>query len=77
MAVKDKIVCRYCRKNLASKDRALWPFCSERCKSLDFGGWVKGAYRVPGEEVEGVGGLGEDEQGEDELDESGEDEGGR
>jgi endogenous inhibitor of DNA gyrase (YacG/DUF329 family) len=23
------------------------PFCSERCKLLDFGAWVAEAYRVP------------------------------
>jgi len=23
------------------------PFCSERCKLIDFGAWASGAYRVP------------------------------
>lgn len=62
MGVKERIVCRYCRKNQASEDRAVWPFCSERCKSLDFGGWVMGNYRVPGENVEEVGVLPEDKR---------------
>jgi hypothetical protein len=27
---------------------ARWrPFCSERCKLIDFGAWASGAYRVP------------------------------
>jgi endogenous inhibitor of DNA gyrase (YacG/DUF329 family) len=25
------------------------PFCSERCKSLDFGAWASESFRVPGE----------------------------
>jgi hypothetical protein len=28
------------------------PFCSERCKSQDFGAWASEAYRVPGPAVE-------------------------
>ena len=24
-----------------------FPFCSERCKLIDFGAWATGAYRVP------------------------------
>lgn len=27
------------------------PFCSERCKLLDLGRWLEGAYRIPGEPV--------------------------
>ena len=27
------------------------PFCSERCKLLDFGAWVDGEYAVPAEEA--------------------------
>lgn len=33
----------------ASKYR---PFCSERCKMLDFGAWAAEAYRVPAVEVD-------------------------
>ncbi len=29
-------------------EAARWrPFCSERCKLIDFGGWASEAYRVP------------------------------
>jgi uncharacterized protein len=28
------------------------PFCSERCKLIDFGQWASEAYRVPVEEQE-------------------------
>lgn len=27
------------------------PFCSERCKLIDFGKWANEEYRVPGEEM--------------------------
>jgi len=27
-------------------DNACRPFCSERCRSLDFGAWASEAYRV-------------------------------
>jgi endogenous inhibitor of DNA gyrase (YacG/DUF329 family) len=29
-----------------SQDNAFRPFCSERCKNLDFGAWASEAYRV-------------------------------
>ncbi len=28
--------------------RAFRPFCSKRCKSVDLGNWVTGAYAIPG-----------------------------
>lgn len=28
------------------------PFCSERCKLIDFGQWATGAYRIPQEEAD-------------------------
>jgi endogenous inhibitor of DNA gyrase (YacG/DUF329 family) len=28
------------------------PFCSERCKLVDLGNWVTGAYRIAGKEDE-------------------------
>lgn len=38
---------------------AFRPFCSERCKMLDFGAWINGQYTIPavendldGEEIE-------------------------
>jgi len=30
-----------------SPDNPFRPFCSERCKNLDFGAWASEAYRVP------------------------------
>ena len=31
------------------------PFCSRRCAQIDLGRWLRGDYRVPGEEPAGVG----------------------
>ena len=28
------------------------PFCSERCKLIDFGAWASGRYAIPAEEPE-------------------------
>lgn len=27
------------------------PFCSERCKSVDLGGWLQESHRIPGIEL--------------------------
>ena len=47
--------CPTCRKSTpwsaANKHR---PFCSERCRLLDFGGWASESYRIPGEKLEDV-----------------------
>jgi endogenous inhibitor of DNA gyrase (YacG/DUF329 family) len=32
-----------------SASNAFRPFCSERCKNLDFGAWASEAFRVPTE----------------------------
>ena len=33
--------------SLYGPDNPYRPFCSERCKNLDFGAWASEAYRVP------------------------------
>jgi endogenous inhibitor of DNA gyrase (YacG/DUF329 family) len=35
-----------------STDNAFRPFCSERCKLIDFGQWATGGYRIPQEEAD-------------------------
>jgi endogenous inhibitor of DNA gyrase (YacG/DUF329 family) len=35
------------------------PFCSERCRQIDLGRWLKGAYHIPGRPP----GLGEEDDG--------------
>ncbi len=46
------IACRQCRKALQYRkisDLPYFPFCSERCKLLDLGGWLDEKHRIPGE----------------------------
>lgn len=40
--------CARCRAPIApDSDIRFRPFCSERCKLLDFGDWISGSYAVP------------------------------
>ena len=32
------------------------PFCSARCKQIDLGRWLGGAYRIPAEDQDGLSG---------------------
>ena len=47
--------CPLCGRETA--DRAHAPFCSDRCRTVDLGRWLNGAYRLPTEESS----TGEDE----------------
>ena len=42
--------CPTCHKPAAFKDNPFRPFCSERCKLIDFGAWVNEEYAVPAQE---------------------------
>jgi endogenous inhibitor of DNA gyrase (YacG/DUF329 family) len=47
--------CPICRRKMAGKSQAEWPqfpFCSERCKTIDLGRWLSGTYRLPAEDQE-------------------------
>ena len=39
--------CPQCGKPIVHAYR---PFCSERCKMVDLGGWLDGSYRLPSED---------------------------
>jgi len=39
--------CPTCNKAVEWRDNPFRPFCSERCKLLDFGHWADEDYRVP------------------------------
>ncbi|MDQ3687633.1 MAG: DNA gyrase inhibitor YacG, partial [Acidobacteriota bacterium] len=39
--------CPTCDKPVEWKDNPHRPFCSERCKLIDFGAWADGDYAVP------------------------------
>jgi endogenous inhibitor of DNA gyrase (YacG/DUF329 family) len=40
--------CPTCSKPAEWQDNPWRPFCSERCKLIDFGCWANEEYRVPG-----------------------------
>jgi uncharacterized protein len=43
--------CPTCDKPVEYRDNPWRPFCSERCKLIDFGRWTDEEYRVPGQRV--------------------------
>ena len=43
--------CPICGKPTEWQDNPTRPFCSERCKLLDFGAWANEEYAVPAEET--------------------------
>lgn len=44
--------CPTCEKLVAwVEDNPFRPFCSERCKLIDFGGWASEKNTIPGEPV--------------------------
>jgi endogenous inhibitor of DNA gyrase (YacG/DUF329 family) len=42
-----KVKCPKCRKETDYKGNEFRPFCSERCKLLDFGAWADEEYALP------------------------------
>lgn len=46
-----KVHCPQCNATIRwSTDNPYRPFCSERCKLIDFGQWATGSYRILQEE---------------------------
>ena len=44
------VACPTCKgKSLFAPSNAYRPFCSERCKNIDFGAWASEDFRVPTE----------------------------
>jgi uncharacterized protein len=41
-----KLRCPICKKVVQSSN-AEFPFCSERCRTIDLGKWASGAYVIP------------------------------
>ncbi len=40
--------CPICKKDARSREEnAVYPFCSQRCKTIDLGKWLNEEYRVP------------------------------
>lgn len=46
--------CPNCKSEALKEDNKSWPFCSSRCKEIDFGKWVKEEYKIAGKEGEAV-----------------------
>lgn len=46
-----KVYCPQCHAAMLwSTGNPYRPFCSERCKLIDFGQWATGSYRIPQQE---------------------------
>jgi len=46
------VKCPECGKSVEWCEQSTYrPFCSKRCKQLDFGGWASESFSIPGEEV--------------------------
>ena len=43
--------CPTCGRPVEWQDNPWRPFCSERCKLIDFGRWTDEEYRVPGQRI--------------------------
>jgi len=43
--------CPTCAKPIEWQDNPWRPFCSERCKLIDFDKWTSEEYRVPGQQI--------------------------
>ena len=52
--------CPICRRPAVPDFR---PFCSKRCREVDLGRWIEGAYRIPDDEAL----PGADENNQDEI----------
>ena len=46
-----QIKCPICKTQISYEGNEYRPFCSERCKLLDFGAWVEEEYALPVEET--------------------------
>lgn len=46
------IACPTCKTHSPWEGNPHRPFCSERCKLLDLGKWLREEYRIPAEEDE-------------------------
>jgi len=47
-----KVPCPTCRTPVDWDADTRWrPFCSERCKTIDLGGWLQEDNRIPGVEL--------------------------
>ena len=43
--------CPTCRKDVDRSESPAFPFCSERCRTIDLGNWLGETYRIPTRET--------------------------
>ncbi len=43
------VKCPTCRREIDWADSPFRPFCSDRCRLIDLGGWLSGQHAIPGE----------------------------
>ena len=49
MSKPREVACPACGKPARFEESNRWrPFCSERCRLTDLGGWASESYRIPG-----------------------------
>jgi uncharacterized protein len=46
------VACPQCGRKAEFTGNEFRPFCSERCKLIDFGAWADGEYSLPAETTE-------------------------
>ena len=54
--MKREVPCPRCGARREWSGNPWRPFCSERCKVIDLGGWLSGENAIPGEAAEDAGG---------------------
>ncbi|MDP2285372.1 MAG: DNA gyrase inhibitor YacG [Pseudohongiella sp.] len=48
-----RVNCPHCKEIVEWGEQSPWrPFCSERCKLIDFGEWANERHSIPGEPVD-------------------------
>ncbi|MCY3956216.1 MAG: DNA gyrase inhibitor YacG [Nitrospira sp.] len=40
-------LCPGCRFPVSESSTPFYPFCSERCRTIDLGAWLSADYRIP------------------------------
>jgi len=44
-----RVICPTCRRRIDWANAPHRPFCSERCRLIDLGGWLSERHAIPGE----------------------------
>jgi len=48
--MKKMFSCPICKRP-TQRDSEYFPFCCERCKTIDLGNWADGSYAIAGKDV--------------------------